>query len=108
MIDSPACISPDDGRYVYTKIEQLMRDEKNITVSFENATMLTSLFLSVAIGQLHGTFDEQTIRNQLRVEGLVLDGRELLKRVVDNAKTYNSNKEAYDAALKKQEDENEE
>jgi hypothetical protein len=108
LIGNLVCISADDGQKVYTKIEQLMREGKRITVSFENVTMLISLFLNVAIGQLYGTFDEQTIHNQLRVEGLEPDDMELLKRVVDNAKKYYSNKESYDVARKKEEDENEE
>lgn len=70
--------------------------------------MLISLFLNVAIGQLYGTFDEQTIRNQLRVEGLEQDDKELLKIVVDNAKKYYSNKQSYDVTRNKIEDENEE
>lgn len=102
LIGSPICISADDGQKVYNKIEQLIHVGKEVTVSFENVTMLISLFLNVAIGQLYGSFNEQTIRNQLKVEGLAPDDMELLKRVVDNAKKYYPKKKTYDAAWEKE------
>ncbi len=69
--------------------------------------MLISLFLNVAIGQLYGSFSEDIVRSQLKVEGLSSDDMELLKRVVDNAKKYYSNKNSYDDAWL-EEDDNEE
>ncbi|MBK5247300.1 MAG: STAS-like domain-containing protein [Peptostreptococcaceae bacterium] len=107
LIGNQICISADDGQKVYNKIEQLVREGKQVTVSFANVTMLVSLFLNVAIGQLYGSFDEQHIRNQLKVEGLAPDDMELLKRVVDNAKKYYPNKKAYDAAWKKESEDEE-
>jgi len=107
LIGSKLCISAEDGQKVYGKIEQFIRSGKKITISFENVTMLISLFLNVAIGQLYGSFSQEAIRNQLKVEGLSSDDMELLKRVVDNAKKYYSNKKSYDEAWM-EEDENEE
>lgn len=107
LIGSPLCISEEDGQKVYRKIEQLLRAGKHVTISFENVTMLISLFLNVAIGQLYGSFSEDTVRTQLKVEGLSSDDMELLKRVVDNAKKYYSNRKSYDEAWL-EEDNNEE
>ena len=98
FIGSHVCISTEDGQKVFSKVEQFVKDGKQVTISFENVSMLISLFLNVAIGQLYGSFKEDTIRAQLRVEGLSSDDLELLKRVVDNAKKYYSNKESYDEA----------
>lgn len=107
LIGSPLCISAEDGQKVFVKIEQLVKDGKQITISFENVTTLISLFLNVAIGQLYGSFSEDAIRTQLKVEGLSSDDMDLLKRVVDNAKKYYSNKKSYDDAWL-EEDNNEE
>lgn len=104
LIGNKLCISAEDGQKVYDKIEQLIRSEKNITISFNNVTMLISLFLNVAIGQLYGSFGEDTIRNQLKVEGLSSDDMELLKHVVDNAKKYYSNQRSYDDAWLEEDD----
>jgi hypothetical protein len=107
LIGSPLCISAEDGQKVFDKVEQLVTTGKQVTISFENVTMLISLFLNVAIGQLYGSFSEDSIRTQLKVEGLSSDDMELLKRVVDNAKKYYSNKKSYDDAWL-EEDNNEE
>ncbi len=98
LIGSPLCISTEDGQKVFSKIDYFMKDGKQVTVSFENVTMLISLFLNVVIGQLYGSFSEEVIRALLKVEGLSSDDMELLKRVVDNAKKYYSNKKSYDEA----------
>ncbi|NQU64738.1 MAG: STAS-like domain-containing protein [SAR324 cluster bacterium] len=107
LIGSPLCISAEDGQKIFDKVENLFKDGKHVTISFENVTMLISLFLNVAIGQLYGSFGEESIRAQLKVEGLSADDMELLKRVVDNAKKYYSNKKSYDDAWL-EEDNNEE
>jgi len=107
LIGSPLCISAEDGQKIFDKVAKLLKDGSQVTISFENVTMLISLFLNVAIGQLYGSFSEEDIRSQLKVEGLSSDDMELLKRVVDNAKRYYSNKESYDDAWL-EEDDNEE
>ncbi|MCP4411176.1 MAG: STAS-like domain-containing protein [Gammaproteobacteria bacterium] len=107
LIGSPLCISAEDGQKIFGKVEQLVSAGKQVTISFDNVTMLISLFLNVAIGQLYGSFSEGVIRAQLKVEGLSSDDMELLKRVVDNAKKYYANKESYDDAWL-EEDDNEE
>lgn len=107
LIGSPLCISAEDGQKVFDKVEHLVEAGKQVTISFENITMLISLFLNVAIGQLYGSFTEDVVRSQLKVEGLSSDDMELLKRVVDNAKKYYSNKKSYDDAWL-EEDNNEE
>lgn len=107
LIGSPLCISAEDGQKIFDNIKNLFKEKKQVIVSFENVTMLISLFLNVAIGQLYGSFSEKDIRDQLKVDGLSSDDMELLKRVVDNAKKYYSNKKSYDDAWL-EEDDNEE
>ncbi len=107
LIGSPLCISAEDGQKIFDNVKNLFEKGEQVTVSFENVTMLISLFLNVAIGQLYGSFSKEAIRNQLKVEGLSSDDMELLKRVVDNAKKYYSNKKSYDEAWL-EEDDNEE
>jgi transcriptional regulator len=107
LIGGPLCISAKDGQKIFEKVEKLLKEGKQVTISFENVTMLISLFLNVSIGQLYGSFNEDEIRAKLKVEGLSPDDMELLKRVVDNAKKYYSNAQSYDDAWL-EEDDNEE
>lgn len=98
LIGSPLCISAEDGQKVFEKVESLLKTGKQVTISFDRVTMLISLFLNVAIGQLYGSFSEGEVRSMVQVEGLSGDDMELLKRVVDNAKKYYANPKGYDAA----------
>ncbi|WP_165175256.1 STAS-like domain-containing protein [Desulfovibrio sp. ZJ369] len=98
IINSPLGISAEDGQKVFNRIRQGISEGKLITISFDRINMLISLFLNVAIGQLYGCLKEEMIRKQLKVEGLSPDDRELLKRVIENAKNYYANKKSYDDA----------
>lgn len=98
IINSPLGISAEDGQKVFDRISQYISEGETVTLSFEHVTMLISLFLNVAIGQLYGCLKEEKIRTQLKVEGLSSDDLELLKRVIENAKKYYANKKSYDKA----------
>lgn len=107
LIGSQLCISSEDGQKVFEKVESLLKRGNNVTISFDSVTMLISLFLNVAIGQLYGSFSEEEVRSMVKVDGLSGDDMELLKRVVDNAKKYYANPKSYDAAWHDEEDEDE-
>ncbi len=107
LIGSPLCISAEDGQKVFDKVEALFKDGRMVIISFDRVSMLISLFLNVAIGQMYGSFSEDEIRAKLQVDGLSGDDMELLKRVVDNAKKYYANPKSYDAAWHDEEDEDE-
>lgn len=104
LIGSSLCISAEDGQKIYEKIVNLLDAKKNVNISFENVTMIISLFLNISIGQLYGKYSEDFIKSNIKVEGLFDDDLELLKRVVDNAKKYYSNRESYDTAWMEEED----
>lgn len=107
LIGSPLCISAEDGQKVYQKVESFLKIGRQVTISFDRVTMLISLFLNVAIGQLYGSFSEDEVRSMVQVDGLSGDDMELLKRVVDNAKKYYANPKGYDAAWHDEENDDE-
>ena len=108
FIGSPLCISADDGQKIFDKIQLLLNEGNKVVVSFEHVTMMVSLFLNVAVGQLYSVFSEKEIRNKLSVKGLADDDMELLKKVVENAKKYYAHSEEYDLAFMVKEDDGEE
>jgi hypothetical protein len=100
LIGSPLCISAEDGQKVFDKLSPLLKEGKQVDVSFERVTTLISLFLNAAIGQLYGIFTEDQIRSQVKIVGLPEDDLDMLKRVEVNAKKYYANPKEYDQALK--------
>jgi len=100
IVGSGLCVSSDDGQLVHDIIAELLRKKNKVIVSFEGVDTLISAFLNAAIGQLYDEFSEEDIRTNLSVENMVPDDKELLKRVIDNAKIYFKNRKPFDDAWK--------
>ena len=88
IVGSSFCVASGDGQKVFEQLNTAFEAERNVVLSFQNVTTLTSAFLNAAIGQLYGKFEDQKIRTLLKVEEAKQDDLALLKRVVDNAKQY--------------------
>ncbi|MDD5216007.1 MAG: STAS-like domain-containing protein [Methylococcales bacterium] len=102
IVGGGLCVSSDDGQLVHDKIAELLREKRKVIISFENIDTLISAFLNAAIGQLYGEFSEDDLRASLSVEKMTPDDRELLRRVIENAKIYFENREKFDAAWKEE------
>jgi hypothetical protein len=102
IVGGPLCVSADDGQTVHDKIAPLLRQGQGVALSFAKVDTVISAFLNAAIGQLYGEFPEERIRELLSVQDMAPEDLDLLKRVVDNAKAYFKNREAYDQAWKEE------
>lgn len=100
IVGSEICVSTDDGDKVYERIKTLISKKKKTILSFLNVTMLTSAFLNSAIGQLYGSFPKEDIKLYLSVTDLSKLDLILLKRVVENAKSYYDNPERIEKTIK--------
>jgi len=99
VIGSPHAVSSADGSSVHDQIAEALRRDEPVDLSFAGIEDITSAFLNAAVGQLYGEFNDEVIRKNLRVVDAEGDQLVLLKRVVDRAKDFFSNPDAYDAAL---------
>lgn len=109
IVGGALCVSADDGQAVHDKIAPLLRDGRKVVVSFDRVETMISAFLNAAIGQLYGEFAEERIREQLSVRDMAQEDLDLLKRVVENAKTYFRDPERYRKAVQPiSDDDNEE
>ncbi len=104
IVGSSLCVASSDGQKVYDRLSTAFKSDRRVALSFHNIVALTSAFLNTAIGQLYGTFSEEQIRALLKVEDMEQDDLALLKRVVDNAKLYFEDKEAYNKAVEEAEE----
>jgi len=102
IVGGPLCVSADDGQRVHDKIVPLLRDGKKVVLSFEQVETLISAFLNAAIGQLYGEFSEERIRELVSVRDMDKEDQAVLKRVVDNAKTYFKAPKEFDQAWKEE------
>jgi hypothetical protein len=88
LVGSAFCIEAEDGNKVYDFIKQALKDRKNIKLDFMNVEMLTSAFLNNAVGQIYRDFNDEDIKNLIKVENLAEEDIILLKRVISTAKLY--------------------
>lgn len=102
IIGTPIGVTSEDGQKVFDAICPQLEQGEQVVLSFENMEIVISAFLNVAIGQIYGVLDEQKIKQFLSIEEetITIEDKDLLKRVVDNAKRYFSNKDAYDQGWK--------
>lgn len=88
VVGSDLCVASDDGQKVYEQIFAVLKEGRQVELSFLNVESLTSAFLNAAVGQLYGKFSDEQIRAGLRVSEMEQDDLALLKRVVDTSKAY--------------------
>ncbi len=81
-------VEAEDGQKIFELIKKSFKDDKKVTLSFQNVKMLTTAFLNTAIGQLYKDFTEDYIRGHLEAVDISDSGKLSLKRVVDTAKLY--------------------
>ena len=101
VVGSRLCVASSDGQKVYKHLVAAMNKNPPVSLSFRNVSVLTLAFLNTAIGQLYGKFDETTIRELLKVEGIKPDDAALLKHIGSTAKMYFQDKAAFRQALRK-------
>lgn len=94
------CVEVEDGEKVYNLIRKGLEEGKKFILSFKNVEMLTSAFLNTAVGQLYRDFDENTIKNSLKVEHISPEDRILFKRVTTTAKLYYKDPERLQNSIK--------
>jgi hypothetical protein len=102
IVGSPICVSAEDGQRLHDKIAPLLREGRQVGLSFEQVETLISTFLNAAIGQLYSEFSEERIRELLSVRDMDADDLTVLKRVVDNAKAYFKEPKKFDKAWKEE------
>lgn len=105
IVGSEFCVAIDDGQRVHTKVADTLDAGLIAAVSFSDVRRLTTAFLNAAIGQLYNEYEEEFIREHLRVVDATQQDLVLLKRVVDNAKVFFSDPRRAAAVIKKLTDE---
>ena len=100
VVGNQLCVASSDGQKVYERIATALRNNKKVTLSFDNVSALTSAFLNAAIGQLYGEFSGEHIKASLKVRDMQPDDIALLKRVVETAKEYFKDPQGFEQAVR--------
>ena len=93
-IGGPACTA------IHDRIAEALRRGESVALSFAGVEILFPAFLHTAVGDLYGEFDEELIREKLRVEDATPRQLATLDSVIREAKDYFRDPEAYQALLR--------
>lgn len=99
VIQKEAAISTEDGNQLFEKIDQAFQGGKKVELNFTNIKMFISSFLNAAIGQLYSKYDSEFLRNNFVIKGLSSDGVNLLRLVIERAKSFYENQEKFDKTV---------
>jgi hypothetical protein len=84
---SKFCVSSEDGRSLYQSIRSALLDGKNVLISFEGITNISSAFLDEAISNLYnGEFNEEELKQKINFKGLSPEDSSLLRNIIEWSK----------------------
>lgn len=96
------CITSDDGQKIYDLVHPEMQAHHSVELDFSEVKIFASPFLNAAIGQLLRDTPPDDLNSYLKISNLLPVMRPVLKRVIENAKSYygdEKTRQAVDEAL---------
>lgn len=96
------CITADDGQKIYDLIYPYLRQNEDVEIDFVNVRIVASPFLNAAIGQLMKDIEPDKLNQHLKITNLSVTAKPVLKRVIENARSYYNDplfRDAVDAAI---------
>lgn len=85
------CITLEDGKKVYKLILSVLDKNQNIDLDFTGVRIYASPFFNGAVAKLLGNFTQEELNKRVKFEGLSDHGKQVLRRVIQNARKYYSN-----------------
>ena len=101
LVGSDSAISTEDGNELFQRIDEALKNEASIQISFKGIKLITTAFLNAAIGQLYGKYEGRTLNQKLEILDMDNTDLEILKKVVEAAKKYFENKESFNKSIGK-------
>ena len=100
LIHSPSALTREQGTIVYDHIIRNLNMENKVILDFKEIESIITPFLNVSIGKLYENFNSVQLNNQLEVVNFPEGAASKFQMVIENAKQYYSNKNAFNKAVK--------
>lgn len=94
------CMTLKDGEIIYKKIKESLDKQQKMIIDYTNVKIFSSPFFNTAMGQLYGSYESDILNRYIEIKNLSSLGSSILKKVVENAKKYYKNKQAYEDIVK--------
>ena len=105
IIVNEKAVSTEDGNKVFEQIDRAFEQDNKVSVDFSGIVILISTFLNAAIGQLYSKYKSNYLNKNLSIKGLSNEDIILLRKVIDRAKEYFKDKNAFEGTVKESIDE---
>jgi hypothetical protein len=96
------CITKEAGQRIFELIHPALLKGETVILDFGGVKQFASPFFNYAVGQLLQDIDDEDFDKLLHIDNLGQDGRLVVQRVVENAKSYHRDidyKQVVDAIL---------
>ena len=85
------CITLEDGETVYKLLLPILDNDQDVDLDFTGVRIYASPFFNGAVGKLLGKFTPEELNKRVKFNGLSDHGKQILRRVTQNARKYYSN-----------------
>ena len=99
IVGSNAAVSTEAGQKVFMLLDKAFQNNIAAILDFKEIRLMTSAFLNAAIGQLYSKYSSDKLQSLIKLENISPQNKFLIKKVVDSAKEYFSNKEKMDKII---------
>ena len=86
LIGSPSALTREQGAIVFDEIVPLLKEGKKVVLDFGEIESIITPFLNVSIGKLYEKFSSDELQKKFQI-------------VIDNAKSYYSDKRRFENAI---------
>lgn len=99
IVGSSTAVSTEAGQKVFSLLDKAFQNNITTILDFKEIRLMTSAFLNAAIGQLYSKYNSDKLQLLIKLENISNQDKLLIKKVVDAAKEYFSNKEKMDKII---------
>ncbi len=98
IINSELAVSTENGNKVFEIVNSHLQKKEKVELDFAGITIMITAFLNAAIGSLYSKkeYTGEFLNEYLKLENVEKDDRILFKDVIQRAKEYFADKEAFE------------
>jgi len=100
FLDGSTALAPSKGYPIHDVIKEALDKKEIVYLNFEGMELMTTAFLNAVIGKLYSEFNSEYLNTYLKIKYISQSDVFLLKKVIDTAKLYFSNPQAFEDHMK--------
>lgn len=95
IIESPSALTVEQGNLLYENIVNVLKENHNVKIDFENIESIITPFLNASIGRLYETYTSDELSKRISIINQPEGTNRKFNMVIRNAKQFYADKEGY-------------